>query len=43
MIVLDLIYEGVEVVAEKFREAEKLEKMLATTGTRLGSDTKKSA
>jgi hypothetical protein len=43
LIVLDLIYESVEVIAERFRKAEKMEKILAGTGTAVGIDTKKSA
>ena len=43
MIVLDLIYESVEVIAERFRKAEKMERILAGTGTVLDIDMKKSA
>ena len=44
MMVIDLIYESVEVIAERFRKCEKMEKMLAQTGAGGGSDveTKKS-
>jgi len=44
MMVIDLIYESVEVIAERFRKCEKMEKMLAQTGagTGLEVETKKS-
>jgi len=44
MMVIDLIYESVEVIAERFRKAEKMEKMLAQTavGSHLDFETKKS-
>ena len=41
---VDLIYDSVEVIAERFRKAEKMEKMLAQVGPGSGLDveTKKS-